>query len=231
MTRRAFLGLGAVGRRGITLVEILISILIMGVGMLSLATLFPLGLERIRRANRASRSALLTESAGDQVASRNLLLKDTFKGTWFLNWPSTLVPQSSFTTRVDDTPFTRDPDNPIAPSVPVLNGLGTAYIGTDSGIDRLHPNANILNGSPLVNPGGPGLPICYDPLWWYQMWLTTGITPATQWKLGSATQPGPGTRFGNGIGLVGLNGQDASGGGSRARGASSGSRTSPWSTA
>ena len=36
-------------RSGITLTEILISILIMGVGLISLATLFPIGLDRILR--------------------------------------------------------------------------------------------------------------------------------------------------------------------------------------
>jgi Tfp pilus assembly protein PilV len=39
-------------RSGITLTEILISILIMGVGLISLATLFPIGLLRLRDASR-----------------------------------------------------------------------------------------------------------------------------------------------------------------------------------
>ncbi len=60
-------------RAGITLTEILISIMIMGIGLLSLATLFPLGLLRIRDANRASRSARLIQSALDELQTRNLL--------------------------------------------------------------------------------------------------------------------------------------------------------------
>ena len=43
-------------RAGITLVEILISILILGVGLVSLATLFPLGLLRLHQASRLTRS-------------------------------------------------------------------------------------------------------------------------------------------------------------------------------
>lgn len=59
-------------RAGITLTEILISILIMGVGMVSLATLFPLGLERIRQAQRNVRSVAMIRSAEADVAARNL---------------------------------------------------------------------------------------------------------------------------------------------------------------
>src|SRR6478672_466809 len=66
------------GRPGITLTEILISIMIMGVGMVSLATLFPLGLLRIREANRLTRSTLLAESAMNDIGARNLLSKEKF---------------------------------------------------------------------------------------------------------------------------------------------------------
>ena len=60
-------------RRGITLTEILISILILGVGLVSLATLFPIGLLRLREAQRQTRSAYLYESATADVAARGLL--------------------------------------------------------------------------------------------------------------------------------------------------------------
>src|SRR3954462_3719783 len=65
-------------RRGITLTEILISIMIMGVGMVSLATLFPLGLLRIREANRMTRSEILADSAMADLGSRDLLNKQSF---------------------------------------------------------------------------------------------------------------------------------------------------------
>ena len=48
---------------GITLTEILIAIMILGIGLVSLATLFPIGLLRLRDAQRQTRSAYLLESA------------------------------------------------------------------------------------------------------------------------------------------------------------------------
>src|ERR1700736_4158334 len=62
-------------RSGITLTEILISIMILGVGLVSLATLFPLGLLRLRVANRQSRSGYLFESASAELSTRNLFNK------------------------------------------------------------------------------------------------------------------------------------------------------------
>ena len=59
-------------RAGITLTEILISILIMGVGLVSLATLFPIGLQRIRAAQRNVRSAQMTRAASADVGARNM---------------------------------------------------------------------------------------------------------------------------------------------------------------
>ena len=62
-------------RRGLTLTEILISILIMGIGLLSLATLFPLGLLRLREANRATRSTLLAETASSDLVATGVAFK------------------------------------------------------------------------------------------------------------------------------------------------------------
>src|SRR4051794_41006434 len=73
-------------RSGITLTEILISIMIMGVGMVSLATLFPLGLLRLRDAQRQSRSSYLTDAAGADLEARNLLNKMTFQNAYFSPW-------------------------------------------------------------------------------------------------------------------------------------------------
>src|SRR5215212_5418287 len=73
-------------RSGITLTEILISIMIMGVGIVSLATLFPLGLLRLRDAARASRSGLLSESAASDLGTRNLLSKSSFLNTFISPW-------------------------------------------------------------------------------------------------------------------------------------------------
>lgn len=87
-------------RAGITLTEILISIMIMGIGLLSLATLFPLGLLRIREANRASRSGRLIESAMSDMQARNLLNKQFFSSSWYGLYD----------------PFTFDPVNPLNPN-------------------------------------------------------------------------------------------------------------------
>lgn len=65
-------------RAGITLTEILISILIMGIGLVSLATLFPLGMLRLRDAARNTRSAFLIESAAHDVDARGMLDRQTF---------------------------------------------------------------------------------------------------------------------------------------------------------
>jgi hypothetical protein len=67
-------------RSGITLTEILISILIMGVGVISLATLFPLGLMRLRNASRMTRGSFLAESAVSDLGTRNLLAQGSFLG-------------------------------------------------------------------------------------------------------------------------------------------------------
>ena len=68
-------------RRGVTLTEILISIMILAVGMVSLATLFPIGLLRIRDATRNSRSALLSRNAGAELQARNLFDRKLFRST------------------------------------------------------------------------------------------------------------------------------------------------------
>jgi hypothetical protein len=71
------------GRSGITLTEILISIMIMGIGLVSLATLFPLGLLRLRTASRDSRSTLEAESAFGEISSRNLFGQESFTYSWY----------------------------------------------------------------------------------------------------------------------------------------------------
>ena len=136
MTRRP-----AGARPGITLTEVLISILIMGVGLISLATLFPLGMVRLRAANQQHRSGLLGESATADLSALNLLYKPSFFLSWYGGYD----------------PFTADPRPAGA------GGLTSSAFG-------------------------PGLPICYDPLWRYE----TGVTPAVALTVGEA-------RFGQGI--------------------------------
>ena len=77
---------------GITLTEILISILILGVGLVSLATLFPIGLLRLREAQRQTRSAYLFQSATADVESRGLLSSNSFIAADLLNLPERVQP-------------------------------------------------------------------------------------------------------------------------------------------
>lgn len=65
-------------RSGITLVEILISIMILGIGVVSIATLFPLGLIRLRNAQRLTRGAFMVESAIADMGAKNLFYKPKF---------------------------------------------------------------------------------------------------------------------------------------------------------
>jgi type II secretory pathway pseudopilin PulG len=137
-------------RRGITLVEILISILILGVGLVSLATLFPIGLMRLREAQRQTRSAYLYESAADDVAARGLLKTNSFTYADLLNAPNG---------------FNRWYYSPT---------LGNFYdpLVQDTSYYTGDPFAN---GPPIYSvgaaspaSGGYGLPFAYDPLWRWQ---------------------------------------------------------------
>jgi len=143
---------------GITLTEILTSILILGVGLVSLATLFPIGLLRLREAQRQTRSAYLFESATADVAARGLLNSNSFLYADLLNsantmwYPSPLNPNKSG--RYD--PLTQD----------------TAQYGSDPYLPSTTAPGPGANNSFLG--GGYGLPFAYDPLWRYYT-----VNPAT----------------------------------------------------
>lgn len=163
-------------RSGITLTEILIAILIMGVGMVSVGTLFPIGLTRMREAVRDSRSTLLAESAVAEVQARDLLNGPSFTDPnlfWQQNGP--LYPAG-----VD--PWRKD-----------YNRFGSETLGT-------------LNAATGVSTpdGTPGLPVCYDPLFWANVHYTTSAdSAATQDTPLTCDLPGrPSGRFGRGIGLL-----------------------------
>ncbi len=171
------------GRRsGITLTEILISIMILGVGMVSLATLFPLGLLKLRDATRYSRTAYLVQSAASDMASRGLLNKQTFFSADMLNgvggypyWyyyvsPNPVVP----TPYAQYDPFVQDtPSYGGAPYALNPNGTVSAYYGAVANL-------------------GSGLPVAYDPLWRYR----TGV------YLDPLNQTMPEARFASGSNYV-----------------------------
>jgi len=166
-------------RSGITLTEILISILILGVGMISLATLFPLGLVRLRTAQRLTRSAFLIESAISDLGSRNLLNASSF------NDPR----QSPWFRRVK---FPDENYNPMLVDTPAY-GFDTSDTtrGPGVGISVNPYGGNNYNGSGIV--AGPGLPVAYDPLWRY---VTKSYPDFT------GTSGIPEGRFASGLGFV-----------------------------
>ena len=167
-------------RPGITLTEILIAILILGVGLVSLATLFPIGLLKLRDATRYSRTAFLSESAASDIAARGLLTTQSFTAADLLNYANNLpgwYPSANSATGFVD-PLIQD---------------SPAY-----GYDPLTPPATAPGpGVSVASAGGNGLPFAYDPLWRYY----TGIylDPLNGYK-----KTIPEARFASGIGFIRL---------------------------
>jgi len=138
---------------GITLTEILISILILGVGLVSLATLFPIGLLRLREAQRQTRSAYLVQSAAADVASRGLLSSNSFTAADLLNVPN-------FFNLWYFSPSENGEYNPLVQDTP-------AYGADPFMINPNAPPPLITLGASAATSGGNGLPFAYDPLWRY----------------------------------------------------------------
>jgi prepilin-type N-terminal cleavage/methylation domain-containing protein len=68
-------------RRGVTMTEVLIAIMILGIGMTSLMTLFPIGLLKIRDARRNNRASLMAENVASDLKTRDLLSRYSFAVT------------------------------------------------------------------------------------------------------------------------------------------------------
>jgi type II secretory pathway pseudopilin PulG len=179
-------------RPGITLTEILIAIMILGIGLVSLATLFPIGLIRLRDANRSSRSALLSQSAEADLTSRGLLNSKSFPVADLYNYyVNTNAPPWWFT----------DPNgvnyNPLIQDTPFYGGTVYDANGNLLGASAL---GSITKGGTSILPlSGPGLPIAYDPLWRYQ----TGL------YIDPLYQSMPEARFASGIGFIQSDPSDA----------------------
>jgi type II secretory pathway pseudopilin PulG len=186
------------GRRGITLTEILISILIMGIGLISLATLFPIGLMRLREAQRASRSTLLAETAAGDVATQNLLLPQQFYFSGLYSGSSVAPPEYLFY-----DPFVQDYPLPTVSGAMAPFALTPNAVYRGTGMDnsaRSHPNY-----IPQGNIAGPGLPVAFDPLWWASQNVTATVIPKTYGAPGPSSDPGTGLqnfRFASGIGFL-----------------------------
>jgi hypothetical protein len=184
-------------RSGITLIEILISIMIMGVGIVSLATLFPLGLVRLRNAQRMSRSGLLSESVDADLSARNLLAQYSFTNPLVSPWynsPNMPIGFTRYNPWVQDTP---------------------SYMGNWGSIDTTLPPPYVAAYLGAHKVAGPGLPVAYDPLWRANASnpfpIGTPANPAHLNGIGdgigvyvdlSGNQPASEARFGNGIGFL-----------------------------
>lgn len=163
------------GRRGITLTEILIGILILGVGMPSLMTLFVYGMVNARAATRYSRSRFLAQSAFADTRARNLLTKRSFyDNPATAPWYTKPIAVRTYDPWVQDTPAYGD-DPWLAP-YGVYRGDG--------------PPASPPFNNPIGTLPGYGFPVAYDPLWR----SATGFYPDPKTT--------PEYRFGSGIGFV-----------------------------
>ncbi len=150
---------------GITLTEILISILILGVGLVSLATLFPIGLLRLRDAQRLTRSAYLFQSATADVSARGLFNANSFLYADLLNNGGALPYWYVSPTFGRFNPLTQDT---------------ASYPDT--------------SGNPGASSTAYGLPFAYDPLWRYQtryyLDSVNGTTPEARFASGIGFLPG-----------------------------------------
>jgi type II secretory pathway pseudopilin PulG len=188
-------GIGPRRRRGITLTEILIAIMILGVGLVSLATLFPIGLLRLRDATRYTRSAILLQTAAADATSRGLFSSQSFFYSDLLNGNN--FPHWYFSR-------TSGQYNPLIQDTPTYGGDWST--GAYTGFGGLGNNPGQLNqASPLINGYtfpivGPGLPFAYDPLW--RFYVYNPNTNAQGYYLDPANHTTFEARFGYGIPFV-----------------------------
>jgi hypothetical protein len=185
-------------RSGISLTEILIGIMILGIGLVSLATLFPIGLLRLREAQRQSRTAYLLQSAGADMAARGLLNPISFINPYISPWYIT-NPSGSYDPWIQDTPaintdWSGGGDWTLAGAFSGLGGLGKRPY------TELDLATNPWTFGPVL---GPGLPVAYDPLWRAQtIHPTTGVPGI------APNDPVVEARFGAGVGPLRVLGAD-----------------------
>jgi len=129
-------------RRGVTMTEVLIAIMILGIGMTSLMTLFPIGLMKIREARRNNRASLLAENVASDLKTRDLLNRYSFAAT---------LSATGLTGGVLFDPWSVD--------VQALADPGAFTAG------------NIISVDNSTNMGIPVV-CCYDPLFWSNLAYT-----------------------------------------------------------
>jgi hypothetical protein len=137
-------------RTGATLVEVLVAIFIMGIGLLALLALFPLGVLNMAQAIQSDRAALCATNASSCAVALNLhrdpALVDTVVGG--------VVTPGPFTNPAPGDPKCNSA-TATAPSWPVfVDSVGQAQVfgpwvgGVQYGIPRLSPNYITTNANP-----------------------------------------------------------------------------------
>ena len=163
-------------------------------GLASVATLFPLGLLRLRDAARSTRSAYLTESAAADLVARGLLTTGSFSIADQYNYiyQGTLATNPWFTT-VDGQTY-----NPLTQDTPGPASL----VASQDWHDPTDPAAGPFNyfGATAGTSGGYGLPFAYDPLWRFQVQNPNSNTNSPQgYYLNDNNLE---ARFGAGLGYI-----------------------------
>ncbi len=157
-------------RRGITLTEILIAIMILGVGLASLATLFPIGLLRLRDATRYTRTKYLVDSAAADGTARSLLAAQfvRFDGCDQLSI-------RGFDAVVLSRPSASRTACPAVTAARTQSHRRSRRTHRATGRTTRRRRQLESRLAPIrCNSGGYGLPFAYDPLWRYQT-----VSPAT----------------------------------------------------
>ena len=161
-------------RRGITLSEILISILVMAIGLVSLPP-SSRSAWSLRQARRNTRSTLLYPAALADIDAKQLLNRRYFDAMpWYGYFPHTAGTGIGYDPWVQDLPL---------PSGATATSGGQTYLVDDGGAYRgKGVTYRFATGDVTEFPKtGEGLPVCYDPLWWSVVnGLDSTVTPLTQ---------------------------------------------------
>lgn len=147
------------GRSGVTLSEVLASMLVMSIGVVSLATLFPISVLRTAQATQLTHAVFLRQNAEAKVESNLGLLNNYYMGTMSNDYVGTFV--AANLNMLPQTDFTNATNTPLPFSAVVdplgFNIEGTAANGFDTlgGIVARSPGvitANVFLFNQLFNP-------------------------------------------------------------------------------
>ena len=148
-------------RRGVTMTEVLIAIMILGIGMTSLMTLFPIGLMKLRDARRNNRASLLAENVASDLKTRDLLSRYSFAATLNASGTTSGNVYNTWCNLVNRPPFSLfDPWSTDIQALYEINKNGSA--------------SNAANVIQVQTSTGFGIPIvcCYDPLFYSNLAYT-----------------------------------------------------------